>query len=113
MAFTFEEWKKGYNDDRPIEPNNAWENPEQWADIASYAEDKLKEAFDAGYQSCCEEYKWHFLKDGDFPPQDDKAYLFYLAAKNERGMIISDTWECKKNNKYVVAWAEFQTPKGF
>jgi len=55
MAFTFEEWKKEYNNNRPVEPYCTSENPEQWADIAFYAEDKLKEAFDAGYQSCCEE----------------------------------------------------------
>lgn len=114
MAFTFEEWAgEHYNDNRPIEPCCASENPEQWAEIVDYAEDKLKESFDAGYQSYCEEYKWHFLKDGDLPPEEDKEYLFYLGAKNERGMIISDTWERKRNNPYVIAWAEFQTPKGF
>ena len=114
MAFTFEEWAdEHYNDNRPVEPCCASENPELWAEIVDYAEDKLKEAFDAGYQSCCEEYKWHFLKDGDFPPQEDKEYLFYLGAKHVHWFVESDTWECKKNNKYVVAWAEFQTPKGF
>lgn len=113
MAFTFKEWEKEYNDDRPLEPCCASESPEQWADIASYAEDKLKEAFDAGYQSCCEEYKWHFLKDGDLPPEEDKEYLFYLGAKYVHWFVESDTWESKKNNKYVIAWAEFQTPKGF
>lgn len=113
MAFTFEEWKKEYNDNRPAEPFCTSENPEQWGDIASYAEYKLQEAFDAGYQSCLNEYGWHFLKDGDTPPQEDKEYLFYFASKGERGMIISDTWERKKNNKYVVAWAEFQMPQGF
>jgi hypothetical protein len=51
MAFTFEEWEKEYNDNRPVEPCCARENPEQWAEIADYAEDKLKEAFDAGQQS--------------------------------------------------------------
>lgn len=51
MAFTFEEWEKEYNNNRPIEPNTTWENPVQWAEIAGYAEDKLKEAFDAGRQS--------------------------------------------------------------
>ena len=106
---TFEEWKKEYNDNRPAEPFCTSENPEQWADITSYAEYKLTEAFDAGYQSCCEEYKWHFLKDGDFPPQDDKKYLFYFGS----GHVDSDTWKRKKNNKYVVAWAEFQTPQEF
>ena len=109
MAFTFEEWEKGYYDDRPVEPCCASENPELWAEIVDYAEDKLKESFDAGYQSCCEEYKWHFLKDGDFPPQDDKKYLFYFDPE----LVDLDTWRRKKNNKYVVAWAEFQTPKGF
>lgn len=77
MAFNFEEWKKGYNDDRPLEPCCASENPEQWAEIAD---------FDAGYQSCLNEYGWHFLKDGDTPPQEDKEYLFYFASKGERGM---------------------------
>ena len=111
MAFTFEEWKKEYNDNRPAEPFCTSENPEQWGDIASYAEYKLPEAFDAGYQSCLNEYGWHFLKDGDTPPQEDKEYLFYFASKGERGMIISDTWERKRNNPYVIAWAEFQTLK--
>jgi len=82
--------------------------------LSDYVSPKeLKEAFDAGYQSCCEEYTWHFLKDGDFPPQEDKEYLFYLGAKHVHWFVESDTWACKKNNKYVVAWAEFQTPKGF
>lgn len=114
MSFTFEQWLKEYNENRPVEPSCIEsENAEMYAAIADYAEDKLKEAFDAGYQSHCEEYKWHFLKDGDLPPEEDKEYLFYLGAKNERGMIISDTWERKRNNPYVIAWAEFQTPQGF
>jgi len=113
MAFTFEEWEKDYNYKRPVEPCSESENAEQWAEIASYAEYKLQEAFDAGYQSCMKDYGWHYLKDGDIPPNDDKEYLFYLASKGEHGMVVSDTWERKKNNPYVVAWAEFQTLKGF
>lgn len=113
MAFTFEEWKKEYNNNRPIEPNNAWENPMQWAKIANYAEDKLKEAFDAGYQSCREKYSWHFLKDGYFPPREDREYLFYLGAKHVQGFVDSDTWKNKKNNRYVIAWAEFEYPESF
>jgi hypothetical protein len=74
-------------------------------------EDELQAAFNSGYQSCLNEYGWHFLKDGDTPPQEDKEYLFYFASKGERGMIISDTWERKRNNPYVIAWAEFQTLK--
>ena len=50
-------------------------------------------------------------KELDTPPQEDKEYLFYFASKGERGMIISDTWERKRNNPYVIAWAEFQTLK--
>ena len=76
-------------------------------------ENELQAAFNAGYQNCLNEYGWHFLKDGEPPPQEDKEYLFYFASKGERGMIISDTWERKRNNPYVIAWAEFQTPKGF
>ena len=72
-------------------------------------EDELQAAFNSGYQSCLNEYSWHFLKDGDTPPQEDKEYLFYFASKGERGIIISDTWERKMNNPYVIAWAEFQT----
>ena len=46
MAFTFEEWvDEHYNDNRPVEPCCAGENPEQWAQIADYAEKKLKTAF--------------------------------------------------------------------
>ena len=112
MSFTFEQWKEEYISDRPAEPYSESENPEQWADIASYAEDKLQEAFDAGYQSCMKDYGWHYLKDGDMPPNDEKEYLFYLASKGEHGMVVSDTWEHKRNNQYVIAWAEFQTPQG-
>ena len=113
MAFTFEEWEKGYCDDRPIEPCCASENPELWAEIVDYAEDKLKEAFDAGYQSCREKYSWHFLKDGYFPPREDREYLFYLGAKHVQGCVDSDTWKNKKNNRYVIAWAEFEYPESF
>ena len=111
MSFTFEEWVEEYISDRPAEPYSESDNAEQWAKIAFFMEDNLQEAFDAGYQSCLNEYGWHFLKDGDTPPQEDKEYLFYFASKGERGMIISDTWERKRNNPYVIAWAEFQTLK--
>jgi hypothetical protein len=63
MAFTFEEWEKGYCDDRPIEPCFASENPEQWAEIAGYAEDKLKEAFNAGQQSVLNNQNYDSSKD--------------------------------------------------
>ena len=94
MAFTFEEWKKGYNDNRPVEPCCASEMPEQWAEIADYAEDKLKEAFDAGYQSCRKEYGRHFLKDGNkgkkepFPKIDMTEFLI-----SPKGQILKDTEE--------------------
>lgn len=65
MAFTFEEWEKEYNDNRPVEPCCAREDPDQWAEIVDYAEYKLQEAFDAGYQSCLDDYGWRFLKDGN------------------------------------------------
>ena len=48
--------EKRYNDDKPIESYCTSENPEQWADIASYVEDKLREAFEAGRQSCLKQY---------------------------------------------------------
>ncbi|UTC44709.1 hypothetical protein [Treponema sp. OMZ 857] len=112
MAFTFEEWAdEHYDSNKPIEPDTENVDPKQWAKIAFYAQDKLCDAFEAGYQSCLNEYGWHFLKDGDTPPQEDKEYLFYFASKGERGMIISDTWERKRNNPYVIAWVEFQTLK--
>lgn len=112
MALTFEEWEKEYNNNRPIEPNTTWENPVQWAEIAGYAEDKLKEAFDAGYQSCREKYSWQFLKDGNFPPQEYKLYLFYLVSRHKE-CVTCDTWNNKRYNSYVIAWAEFEYPESF
>ena len=51
MAFTFKKWKAHYYDkDRPVEPYSESENPEQWANIACYTEDKLQEAFEAGQE---------------------------------------------------------------
>lgn len=48
----FEEWQRDcYWDTRPVEPYFENEKPEQWARIASYAEDKLKDAFEAGQKS--------------------------------------------------------------
>ena len=94
MAFTFEEWKKGYNNNRPVEPCCASENPEQWAEIVDYAEYKLQEAFDAGYQSCLDDYDWHFLKDGNkgkkepFPKIDMAEFLI-----SPKGQILKDTEE--------------------
>ena len=105
MAFAFKEWKKGYNDDRPIEPCCASENPEQWAEIAGYAEDKLKEAFDAGYQSCRKEYGRHFLKDGNkgkkepFPKIDMSEFLI-----SPKGQIL-------KNTKKNLAWLHAEKAK--
>ena len=63
MDITFEEWEKGYCDDRPIEPCCASEDPEQWAEIAGYAEDKLKEAFNAGQQSVLNNQNYDSSKD--------------------------------------------------
>ena len=64
MAFTFEEWAdEHYNDNRPVEPCCASENPEQWAEITDYAEDKLKEAFDAGQQSVLNNQQYDSTKD--------------------------------------------------
>ena len=63
MSFTFEEWKKGYNDNRPVEPCCASENPEQWAEIADYAEDKLQTAFIAGQQSVLNNQQYDSTKD--------------------------------------------------
>jgi len=51
MAFTFEEWEKDYNYKRPVEPCSESENAEQWACIVDYAEDKLKDAFEAGQRA--------------------------------------------------------------
>lgn len=48
----FEEWQcECYLGNRPAEPYFENEKPEQWARIASYAEDKLKDAFEAGQKS--------------------------------------------------------------
>ena len=113
MSFTFEEWERDYNVGRPVEPCSASENAEQWAKIAFFMEHNLQQAYETGYQNCMKDYGWHYLKDGDMPPSDDKEYLFYLASKGERGMVVSDTWDRKRNNQYVIAWAEFQMPKGF
>ena len=63
MSFTFEEWKKGYNNNRPVEPYCASENPEQWAQIADYAEKKLKTAFIAGQQSVLNNQQYDSTKD--------------------------------------------------
>ena len=62
MAFTFEEWERDYNVGRPVEPCSESENTEQWACIVDYAEDNLKEAFEAGYQSCLEKYRGHLIE---------------------------------------------------
>lgn len=113
MALTFEQWKEEYISDRPAEPYSESDNAEQWAKIAFFMEDNLQKAFEVGYQSCMKDYGWHYLKDGDMPPNDEKEYLFYLASKGERGMVVSDTWDRKRNNQYVIAWAEFQMPQGF
>lgn len=111
MGFSFEEWKKEYMKDAPAQPFSESENPEQWAKIALYMEDMIQEAFEAGFISCAKEYDWHYLKNGDVPPYVDKEYLFYLAAKNEHGSVSTDTWGNKKNNRYVIAWAEFNAPE--
>ncbi len=113
MAFTFEEWKKEYISDRSIEPYIESGNVEQRAKLAFLVEYNLQQAYEMGYQNCMKDYSWHYLKYKDLPPNDDKEYLFYLASKGEHGMVVSDTWERKRNNQYVVAWAEFQTPKWF
>lgn len=64
MAFTFEEWvDEHYNDNRPVEPCCAGENPEQWAQIADYAEKKLKTAFIAGQQSVLNNQQYDSTKD--------------------------------------------------
>lgn len=63
MAFTFEEWEKEYNDNRPVEPCCASENSEQWAEIADYAEDKLQTAFIAGQQSVLNNQQYDSTKD--------------------------------------------------
>ena len=64
MAFTFEEWvDEHYNDNRPVEPCCAGENPEQWAQIADYAEKKLKTAFIAGQQSVLNNQQYDSNKD--------------------------------------------------
>lgn len=64
MAFTFEEWvDEHYNDNRPVEPCCAGENPEQWAQIADYAEDKLQTAFIAGQQSVLNNQQYDSTKD--------------------------------------------------
>ena len=64
MAFTFEEWAdEHYNDNRPVEPCCAGENPEQWACIVDYAEDNLKEAFEAGQKSVSNAHSYDSAKD--------------------------------------------------
>lgn len=64
MAFTFEEWvDEHYNDNRPVEPCCAGENPEQWAQIADYAEKELKTAFIAGQQSVLNNQQYDSTKD--------------------------------------------------
>lgn len=113
MALTFEQWQEDCISDRPIEPHSEIGNVEQWAKIAFLMEHNLQQAYETGYQNCMKDYGWNYLKDGDMPPNDDKEYLFYLASKGEHGMVVSDTWERKRNNQYVIAWAEFQIPQGF
>ena len=113
MAFTFEEWKEECISDRSIEPYIESGNVEQRANLAFLVEYNLQQAYEAGYQNCMKDYDWHYLKYEDLPPNDEKEYLFYLASKGEHGMVVSDTWERKRNNQYVIAWAEFQMPQGF
>ena len=94
MAFTFEEWAdEHYNDNRPVEPCCASENPEQWAEITDYAEDKLKEAFDAGQQSVLNNQQYDSTKDT----------LLHIKRVNELLMLFAkelmDRAICHDNSK--------------
>ncbi len=60
----FEEWQRDYYwDNRPVEPCFESEEPEQWACIADYAEDRLREAFEAGQKSVSNAYSYDSAKD--------------------------------------------------
>ena len=63
MGITFEEWEKDYNYKRPVEPCSESENAEQWACIVDYAEDKLKDAFEAGRKSVSNAHSYDSAKD--------------------------------------------------
>lgn len=49
---TFEEWEKYYNEGRPIEPYCDDDSPTNWANIAHYAEENLRKAFEVGQKNC-------------------------------------------------------------
>lgn len=52
MSFTYEQWLKEYNENRPVEPYCIEsENTEMYAAIADYAERNLKNAFLAGQRA--------------------------------------------------------------
>ena len=52
----FYKWEEQFYKDRPSEPNHAeGYNAECWVELLRYTEDKLREAFDAGYEACKED----------------------------------------------------------
>lgn len=54
--YAFYKWLEQFSKDRPVEPNQAeGYNAECWVELLRYAEDKLREAFDAGYEACKED----------------------------------------------------------
>lgn len=90
MAFTFEEWvDEHYDSNKPIEPDTENVDPKQWAKIAFYAQDKLRDAFEAGCQYCCEKHGLLFSKDRYFP-QKNREFLFYFVAEKRWGVVTSD-----------------------
>ena len=96
MGITFEEWEKRYVDARPIEPCCASENPVQWAEIAGYAEDKLKEAFAAGQQSVLNNQNYDSSKDT----------LLHIKRVNELLLLFAqelmDRAICHDNSNYMI-----------
>ena len=82
---TKEELEKDYYADRPIEPYSDDDSPNDWANIAHYAEENLEKAFKriAELEAQIEELKkqlpvWHKVADGDLPKEENKIVLCYV-----------------------------------
>ena len=118
---TEEELEKGYYANRPIEPYSDDDCPNDWANIAHYAEENLEKAF-KHIEELTKEIgvTWHKVADGDLPKEtefiESDVLLLLVQLKGTKHKryelgryIFSGNVFCYTHLKLiedVVAWCE-------
>ena len=93
-----------------------WWNNEYFPSLYDNVSEVWQESAEFGYNKAKEEDKWHYVKDGDLPKENENV-LIYSNRANHIGFYRNGFWftnsdGCLEDDDIeVIAWKEIVLPK--